>query len=399
MRPVLPTVGLVFVLLGACAPETTDDPIQTPAAQPESGGDETPVADDPLAEIRALMASEAQDDRLAAVHALAEIEGSEAVELLAASLDDIDFRIRRDAAGALGERGAAAEPAIEALGGLLDDEYGYVRERAVVALSRIGSDAAVDVVRAYARDVEIDYVDQAMEALGTLGDPRGIEEIEPYASHPDAYIRVSAHRALIRIGEPSAELLVELIGHSDPGVRCTAARSLGVVGTDTHETILRSLADTDPYPGVQSCALGGLGRMQPDEAVPRLALAAVAEQPIEVRSEAVASLGLVGTEAAVTEILRLLPAFHEPDGDGSNEAMAVLVGLGDRARAQVSAALPGAAEPTRSLLIETLANIGTPEDIPALEAARVEGNDALNGLIDSAVSSIVSRNDSPSIEN
>ena len=69
---------------------------------------------------------------------------------------------------------------------------------------------------------------RAAEALGRIGDPRGVEPLLGLLEHEDASERICALKALGRIGDPRAiPALVAYLGHRKWRYRSCAATALG----------------------------------------------------------------------------------------------------------------------------------------------------------------------------
>jgi HEAT repeat protein len=128
-----------------------------------------------------------------------------AVQSLAASLNNPNPKIRADAAWALSDAKADAEPALVALIGAMRDEDGHVRCNAAEALAGIGANAfpAVPVLATSLSDANAEVRCAAAGALGKIGPkasgalPALIEALKDL----DWMVRMSAIDALGEIGE------------------------------------------------------------------------------------------------------------------------------------------------------------------------------------------------------
>jgi len=302
------------------------------------------------------------------------------------ALGDPDFRVRRDAAGAIAQLGAAASDAVPALAAALGDDYAFVRQRAAWALTRIGDDRAIEALRAWARDIDPDELDHAMDALGTLADAGSVDLIAEWMTWDDPWIRRSAARALVRIGAPSAPAARALLVHDDEAVACAAARVLGYVGTAGEDAdriaVAPSASDL-----VSLCRLGALARFGDGDAVDRLARAARDSDP-DTAEAAVDSLAMAGTPAALNRLIDLLPVFERDDRPG-NAAERALIALGDTARAAIAIRVVDVDGGSRALQARVLAVIGDPRDLRPLrqavdsahsEADRVAFEDAIAAI-------------------
>jgi len=85
------------------------------------------------------------------------------------------WRVRRDAAAALGEIGDA--DAVEPLMAALEDDSASVRIAVIAALGRIGDPAAVEPLMAAIRSQAVDIRKAAADSLGQIGDPRALDPL------------------------------------------------------------------------------------------------------------------------------------------------------------------------------------------------------------------------------
>jgi len=116
------------------------------------------------------LGSEVESVQKDAVQALRRI-GAPAVPELIQALQNENWRLRNQAAVALGTIGAEARDAIPALTGLLGAQDKYIRSNAAVALGRIGREAstAVPALTEALKDKDEDVRGEAAAALGRMG--------------------------------------------------------------------------------------------------------------------------------------------------------------------------------------------------------------------------------------
>ena len=116
----------------------------------------------------------------------------------------VPWRVRRDAAMALGAMGGA--DAVEALIAALGDDHASVRLAATEALGRIGDRGAVEhligVIGSGSRAVEIRKA--AADSLGQIGDPRAVDSLLACLKDASWSVRRAAAEALGWIGDPRA---------------------------------------------------------------------------------------------------------------------------------------------------------------------------------------------------
>ncbi len=247
------------------------------------------------------------------VRAFAQARGEalDAVALgVAARLDSAnDSSVRRSAAEALSRIGS--ERAVDALlKALLEDQESDVRWRASYALGSIGSERAVDaLLKALLEAQESDVRQRAAEALGSIGSERAVDALlKALLEDQDSYVRVSAASALGRIGSQRAvdALLKALLEDQDSYVRRRAAEALGSIGSERAvDALLKALLE-DQESGVRRSAASALGRIGSERAVDALLKALLDAQEFYVRVSAASALGSIGSERVVDALLKAL---------------------------------------------------------------------------------------------
>ncbi len=187
-------------------------------------------------------------------------------------------------------RGEKAEAAVEPLLARLEDAKARVRQAAVQALGRIGSQRAVEPLVARLHDPEEGMRRTAAEALGRIGGERAVEPLLARLEDPEEGMRRTAAEALGRIGgERAVEPLLARLEHPQAEVRQAAAEALGRIGERAVEPLLARLED--PEEGVRQAAVQALGRIGSQRAVEPL-LARLEDKNEEVRREGLHALSL-----------------------------------------------------------------------------------------------------------
>jgi len=154
--------------------------------------------------------------------------------------ETVDWKFRCQAADALGLFRADAAAAVPDLIGVLEHPNGNIRQRAALALGRIGAPAK-EAIPALSKAIDTEnllplyrgiVVSAAVEALGGIG-PDAIEDLRKTLRHDNSYARRWAAIALGRLG-PAAKAaepdLIEALHDDDEYVRLDARRALSRIG-------------------------------------------------------------------------------------------------------------------------------------------------------------------------
>ncbi len=121
-------------------------------------------------------------------------------------------------------------------------------------------DAAPHIAETLREDFDPGVRYQAVMALAKFADPGTTSDLLFALRDEDLWVRVGATDALIRIGQPSVDGLVEALRDENHAVRRAAAKALGKIGDANGVRGLRSAiidADTD----VRRFAAEALGRI------------------------------------------------------------------------------------------------------------------------------------------
>ena len=118
-------------------------------------------------------------------------------------------------------------------------------------------------------------------------------------------IREGAATVLARINPPPVSELVDALEHQDPYLRKNAVSLLGVLGSDAAVAPLSRLLGSDPAVDVRCAAAAALGDIGDARAVPGL-VQALSTPDEDIRYSVVTALGKVGGEAAAEALLRIL---------------------------------------------------------------------------------------------
>ncbi len=329
--------------------------------------------------------------------------GEPAVPYLIKALKNDDPGIRGGAARLLGE--IEAEEAVIPLGELLGDPKTWVTRSAVFSLGKIGSPAALPLLKKALGHFDPKVQEAALIGLDELQDQSVMPEIAALmVSSNDQYIRWQAMLVLQSMKEGSeitallavlndpkatgesrrnaAAILGELkvasavpdllkaVDAKDAGLRWRAIEALGKIGAQqARPAIEAKLADPDR--DVQMFAIGALGRLGSEESLPALQKM-LSSTSADVRKNTIRSLGRIGGTEAAKAIRGTLS-----DRDMYVRVMAVetLVDLNDTGAAEEIKLLASDQSPSvRSSVMYALGRLGGPDVEEVLKAGTTDKN-------------------------
>lgn len=172
--------------------------------------------------------------------------------ILAAS--DVDWRVRRDTAGALGAFGEQAASASDVLVKLLRDSDQETRLRAGQSLRSVNPAGAFDLLMAAAKDGNENVRYTAIESLGRYGSTEPvIAALAAALSDGSADVRYRAVRALEAMGPaalPALDVLTKSVNDRNCLVRETTCRAIGRLGPAAAAAVpVLLVASTDDWHG------------------------------------------------------------------------------------------------------------------------------------------------------
>jgi HEAT repeat protein/predicted protein tyrosine phosphatase len=189
----------------------------------------------------------------------------------------------------------------------LSDKNSHVRARAVHALGKIGTEAAVTALLDALNHEDFNVGGWAAWALGQIGSEAVITGLIDALNHQSPQVYIWATWALGQIDFPEAVAgLIGALKHKDPQVRWRAASALGFFsGESVVDGLLEALRDRDCFVRKRSAA--ALGKIGSEVAIPGL-LAALDDEEFDVCKAATEALKQIGTEAVVTGLRSELKA-------------------------------------------------------------------------------------------
>ena len=249
----------------------------------------------------------------------------QAVAELATAVDDKDRLVRWMAVtGIMRNAGPYATGAVHALAHALGDEDWTIRDKAIIALARIGPPAQA-AVHALVAEIKRPY---------EAGDD---EDEELVMRHNDEYsLKSSAAFALGRIGGQAIPELLALL--RNPDTRDPAIMAFPFAGAEAVPALAELLEDRDA--GTRCAAAEALGRYGYESgaaAAPAL-VHALKDKDAEVRRRVVVALSTAGAGSEVSAPA-LASALKDVDDDVVHTAIFSLGEMGPRAKAAVPALL------------------------------------------------------------
>ena len=256
--------------------------------------------------------------------------GSAAIPALALALGDRDHAIRLQAVQAIGT--IASPDGIETLLSALKDEDGGVRAAAVGALEKTGAPEAIDALLAALRDPDHFVRIAVARALGSTRDARAIPALIQLLPSHEREIQDSASQALARLGSLATPHLIAVLGETDLPLVDAAGKILIQIGSDAVPALILRL-EAVHYP-INQAAAALLGQIGDIRAV-RPLITALSDP--NLASQAALALGKISDERAVKP---LIEALVSPSDLVQQSAAQALGAIGD----------PSAVEPLLVLL-------------------------------------------------
>lgn len=218
--------------------------------------------------------------------------------------NDSDLEVRRNAAFALGEIGV---PAIHVLLSMLNDKDPRVRRNVTSALVRIGQPAIPSLVKLLKDGDPIMRRNSAV-ILGNIGPKAGdaIPALEKALQDPDKGFCWTVKQALRKIKQTSSEDMVEGLNDKDTQVRINTMKELGEMSEKAEGAIPSLITHlNDDKAAIRKQAAFALAKIGPP-AVPALR-EALKSKDVNTRKNAVFCLGEMGkaAESALSEISEL----------------------------------------------------------------------------------------------
>jgi HEAT repeat protein len=350
------------------------------------------------------LGDESSDVRRETAEALGRIGSKDAIQPLISALRDEDNRVCRAAASALGNIGDKS--AVLPLINVLDNEDPSVCRAAAYALGQIAYIKAVqDLLEREKMPVRrvVDPRSYPLGALGRIGGKKAVqmlldasEDINPsdrrkavealgQISHDDTVqILVNALEELERdsrnwvvytlgeIGEPSVELLTNMLKHKEWRVRVATVRALGRTGSKkATQPLINALEDRNS--DVRLEAVTALGNLGDPRAVQSLINAMGDKKKAELGVVAIA-LGRIGDSRAVPALIRVLKDEGLPIDENAVKRRKEEYGK-DAAQFYIQIVMEKALR-ERGYAARALGQIGDPEAITAL--TRVSGDDHMD---------------------
>ena len=124
------------------------------------------------------------------------------------------------------------EIAIEKLQGCLDSPQEKVRFFSILALGAIGDTKSIDILIKILGE-EGESAQKAMKALAETEE--SIPALVEALGSPNLNVRSNASKALIKIGQPAVEQLMEVVNSENKEVHYWAAKSLREIQTESEQ--------------------------------------------------------------------------------------------------------------------------------------------------------------------
>jgi len=207
------------------------------------------------------------------------------------------------------------QSAVDLLREIMENSIGVVHVRAALILVEIGHPEGIGILLESLERMETygneDLLPRILEALGELGDPRGVAPLIGFLVGDNWLLRLVASKALVKIGEPSVDTLLSVVrDHGDWDARCRAVEALGQIGSAKAVGPLVELLRENDGP-VQNEIINALGRLGDPASVEALTEALGTGDP-EIHFRASKALVSIG-KPAVNGLSQLLQKHTKSD--------------------------------------------------------------------------------------
>lgn len=251
--------------------------------------------------------------------------------------------------------------AVDILLTAVKDEAASVRVEALRGLARFRRVDVFDAVALHLDDSDVHAAYAAVNAIGSLGDARGIPLLERIADDDirDMGVRVEAVRSLGRLhAHGSAGALVDLLSRAEPDVRREITKSLAMLGG--REALAGLIkASADGFWAVRAAAVSALAAH--GAAGIEFVLKALDDPEALVRKAAVRGLSAAGPSMT----LRLVPLLA--DDELEDVVTATLAGFGERMVPFIADAVRQPDPTLRLRLARVLGKVKKPQALALLE--------------------------------
>lgn len=296
--------------------------------------------------------------------------------------------------------------AVDALAGLARNPASGAANESLLALGRIASAPAVNVVRDVAEHGPAELKPAAAEGCllaaenqlsrGDRESAVGLYDLAVASTPSSSPLRLAAHRgAVMARGDAGVPSLLALFRSPDPALQQLAARvSRELVGATIGPALAKELASSPD--AVQILLLGALS----DRAEANLAPAVeplAASANAEVRVAALQALGSLGGSASVPVLLRALESGSSQPDSSEVEAAASSLGRIAHADATLLAAIPKSSAPVRARLCSVLGQRNAAGATDALLIQAADPDPAVSNAAFDALAAVASLADLPRV--
>jgi HEAT repeat protein len=187
----------------------------------------------------------------------------------------------------------------------LKKEHGEGREQAIRALGKLGDASHAYQIQRFINTRGLVYA--TLEALGELGDEKSIPDLQESMKRPETLVQIYAAAALWKLGkgDEASPVLEPLVRDEEIAIRMDLAQQLAGIEDDKAIGMLLFLAEDDPDGRVRKIALQGLYDTQGAGVYPAL-VACSADTDYQVAVVALDGLSQHGKVDVVDQLEPLL---------------------------------------------------------------------------------------------
>lgn len=261
------------------------------------------------------MRIEGIERRIEACDLLVKLDDPRAIELMRPYVKDPNVEVRRKIAFSLGT--IRKPECVPLLREALNDQDSRVRHTALTALGEIATDESVDaIIQVLTNHRDLSMRRNAATMIGNLKAKRAIGALSRYIDAEDSSLRGRVITSLGQIGDPSVvPVLKRQFERGNLQDKVNVVSALGLIGGPEAVRMARANLDHEE-PVLREMSCYVIGKLQDTGAVPNL-IVRLDDKVFSVQLAAIEALGLIGDSRATQPLVDKLEGRTPPELDAA----------------------------------------------------------------------------------